>query len=166
MSSLVKSERRGKHFGVESFHSLSKVLRFQLPFCFLQGLIPASRFWELGCFSGMFVCFSSRFVFCASFLEWMWWWRDASAGEERGEERRMRKDRSVSSRGAMRERGASTSLLPMDLIGRILSHVADAWMWWTRRLLAGSGEWSHTSISSDCASGERIGGGRAIKRCQ
>jgi hypothetical protein len=52
----------------------------------------------------------------------------------------MRKDRSVSSRGARRERGASTSLLPMDLIGRILSHlpmdligrilshVADVWM--------------------------------------
>ncbi len=96
----------------------------------------------------------------------MWWWRDASGGEERGEERSMRKDRSVSSRGARRERGASTSLLPMDLIGRILSHVADVWMWWALRLLAGSGEWSHTTIPSDCASGERIGGGRAIERCQ
>jgi hypothetical protein len=50
-------------------------------------------------------------------------------GRQRGRGKRgMRKDRSVSSHGAMRERGASTSLLPMDLIGRILSHVADAWM--------------------------------------
>jgi hypothetical protein len=40
----------------------------------------------------------------------------------------MRKDRSVSSRSARRERGVSTSLRPMDLIGRILSHVADAWI--------------------------------------